>query len=210
MSERLPTLDIAVSESPRQVLQAIAVEARKLGTFKVDVINNFGGSEGHDIVELRSHAQSVHDELVIRFNTHKSQGTRIAVRPCARQWNPDDPPKYETYCQAARDFSGPVLRSYNSTHGTRYRLRVPTRKSMVPKLPHATDKLFKQFVNSVNKSVLSPFDWECFYKFVWFSRMRTMHDEDMTSLLIENGFTPEYAKDIASVYIHLCHFRACR
>lgn len=210
MADRLPSIDIAVRGSPRVALLAMAETARNLGVFQVDVEENFDGEEDFDIANLRFRGVCEHSEPRIQLVSRRNLVGRVAVQAYANGWMPDDPPTFTTYSQMARKLTRAILKAYNAAHSTRYRLRVQTQKSMVPKLPQASNDLFKRFVAQANTSSLHPLNWGRFYQFVSRSRAPPLHEEDMATLLNANGFVMEYAERIAAVYVHLCEFKAYR
>jgi hypothetical protein len=210
MFERLPSIDIRVNQQPQDAVRAFAEVARSLGTFNVEVTQAFTGEEGTDIANLRCLNSSPHKDLGIQFISLKEQKGRVSVEVRASRWAPDDPPTYEAYCDAAKRLAKPILKEYNATHNTSYRLRIPTRKSMMPKLPPASARTFDRFVALANRTGLHPLDWRRFYQFVWLSRARSLSEDDMALLLTASGFSREYAVEIASVYLHLCEFKALR
>ena len=210
MSERLPNIDIAVRQRPQDAVLAFAEAARTVGNFGVEIVPSFTGVEGDDIANVRLLTPSVHRDLGIQFISLKETRGRVSVEVRASQWEPDFMPTYEAYCEAAKQLAGPILRAYNAANSSRCRLRIETRASMVPKLPQASEKSFNRFAALANRTGLHPLDWRRFYAFVLHSRSRPLSEDGMTMLLTSKGFPREYAAKIATVYGHLCEFKAMR
>lgn len=74
----------------------------------------------------------------------------------------------------------------------------------MPELPPATCKLFVQFINCANRSVLHPLDWRRFYRFIRFchSRRVKLSRDCLRDLLIRGHFSKQKAADLAEIYLH--------
>lgn len=153
-------------------------------------------------------ASSRHRGLLGQFLVNPKDPHTVSVEVRAGDWSPDHDPTYDAYCAAARALVGPLLRTYNQQHGTRYRLTIASAASLEPKLPPTAGELFKRFTSMANTLSLHPLDWQRFYEFVRDSRMRTpLSEEDMARLLTKDGFSEQYALKIAGVYDHLIRFK---
>jgi len=182
--------------------------AEKSGAFTVE--RHFGalGDTDFDIVNFRSTKPSPHVGLGVQLISRPDPKDIVAVEVIAERWRPNDPPSYATYVSEAKALIQPLLSNYNREANARHRMSIATMKSLEPKLPPQSEKLFKRFVALANKSVLHPLDWGRFYEFVRNSRMRRpLYEEDMARLLVKEGFSAQYAKHIAGVYFHLCEFK---
>jgi hypothetical protein len=208
MRDYLPPIHINVTDSLRGFLKKMANIAEKSGTFTVEQELDALGTVGFDVVNLRLIKSPQHRGLGGQLIVQPEAKNTVAVEIRAERWSPDDPPTYETYVAEARALIGPLLSVYNREVGTRHRMTVPAKRKLEPKLPPQSAKLFKRFAALANKSGLHPLDWRRFYEFVRDSRMRRpLPDEDMTRLLIKEGFPEQYACHIAWVYGHLCEFK---
>ena len=72
------------------------------------------------------------------------------------------------------------------------------------KLPKRTKYFFDQFVNAVNKQILTPNDWKCFYVFIQAAHeYRTnLLERELEELLIANGFQSDMAECLSYAYHH--------
>ena len=76
--------------------------------------------------------------------------------------------------------------------------------SVLPKLSPKLKPYFEHFVNNANKTHLHPNDWGHFYKFIEHchrlqSKLSAM---EIKHLLLNQGFSEEYASYLADVYSH--------
>lgn len=208
MPDSLPSIRIRVTSPPRQFLTRMADIAEKSGAFSVE--RHFGalGDADFDIVNFRSTKPSPHIGLGFQLISQNEKSYFAAVEVRAEQWSPHDPPSYKTYVAEAKALIAPLLSSYNREENTRHRMSIASAKSFEPRLPPQSEKLFKRFAVLANKSVLHPLDWRRFYAFVRNSRMRRpLYEEEMTHLLVKEGFSPSHAKYIAGIYHHLCEYK---
>ena len=209
MNDYLPPIHINVTGSLRDFLKKMAEIAEKSGVFSVETkLDILVCISTLDIVKLRLIKSSQHMQLGCLLMIEPEVENKVSVEISAERWNPDDPPNYETYIAEAKALISPLLSAYNREFGTRYRMIIPAKRMLEPKLSPQSVKLFKHFTALANKSCLHPLDWQRFYKFVRDSRMRRpLTDEDMMYLLIKEGFSEQYADRIAEVYAHLREFK---
>lgn len=208
MRDYLPPIHINVTGSLRGFLKKMANLAEKSGTLTVEQEFDALGSSGFDVVNFRLIKSPRHKGLGGQLIVQPESTNSVAVEIRAERWSPDDPPTYETYVAEARALIGPLLSEYNCEVGTRHRMAVPSKRKLEAKLPPQSTKLFKRFTGLANKSGLHPLDWRRFYEFVRDSRMRRpLPDEDLARLLMKEGFSERYARDIAEVYGHLWEFK---
>jgi len=205
MFNALPSIDIAIPESPKKFLDDIECIAKNAAFNSERIVEEFG-NEQFDILNLWSTLQRNHVGLGVQLIARSELKGRIAVEIRASYWSPD-PPTFDIYCEAARDLLSPMLKIFNKQTGNRLRLRIPTKSQLTPKLSPASAKLFERFIRMANKSALHPLDWRRFYAFVHDSRMYPLHETDMTRLLESRGFSRSYAIEIASIYRHLCEYK---
>jgi hypothetical protein len=207
MHEYLPRIDFAVRQLPIDVIKDMAIIAEKSGIFIVErEFNVMGDSEFH-IINLRFKGESPHEELGAQLICRDDLKYRVAVELRAHRWNPD-PPTTQAYCQAAKDLVDPIIRAYNATHGNRYRLRISRMKPLKTHLSAASLKNFNRFTILSNKSSLHPLDWKRLYQFVRRSRSNTLSEGEMAALLVQHGFSEQYAERIALIYTHLCEYKS--
>jgi hypothetical protein len=210
MQEALPAIDFAIRQSPTDAILALANAAEKLGGFNVEVAHEcFGGDKIH-VANIKCLTPSPHRDLGIQFIAWGSEKSRISVEVRASRWGTEDPPSYQVYCEAAKSIANPILKQYNAATNSRCRLKIPSQAAMLPKLSPSNEKNFNRFVALANRTGLHPLDWRRFYQFVWHNRGRPIGEAEMEILLVKNGFPSEYAREISTVYVHLCEFKALR
>ncbi|MCO6414101.1 MAG: hypothetical protein J5I92_15285 [Thiogranum sp.] len=208
MRDYLPPIHINVTGSLRGFLKSMANIAEKSGAFTVDQELDAFGTSGCDVVNLRLIKSPQHRGLGGQLIVQPERKNSVAVEIRAERWSPDDPPTYETYVAEGRALIGPLLSAYNREFGTRYRMTIPAKCKLQPKLPPQSAKLFRRFAALSNKSGLHWLDWRRFYEFVRDSRMRRrLADEDMVRLLVKEGFSEQHARHIAEIYGHLREFK---
>jgi hypothetical protein len=208
MDDYLPPIHIKVNVPPRRFLDRMAEIAESSGKFRVEKHYDALGRKSFDVLNLRYVGKSSHQNVGGQLIADPDEGNAVAVEIRARRWSPKDPPTYDTYTAAARDLISPLLQTYNSESHTRHRMHVTAKEALEPKLPPQCAKLFQRFTVLANKSVLHPLDWRRFYKFVRDCRTRSRLSEDeMTRLLMKEGFSEDYAQRISGIYVHLCDFK---
>lgn len=209
MDDYLPPIHITVREpSLRRFLDRMAEIAETVGAFKVERHYTFLGQVGFDVVNLRSRLKSPHRGLICQLIAHPDEKFRISVEIRAEQWSPKDPPSCDTYCAEARAMIIPLLQMYNRKYKVRYRVAIAARERSEPKLPPQCAKLFHRFAALANKSSLHPLDWRRFYQFVKNCRLRArFSEEEMTRLLVREGFSERQARYIGDIYGHLREFK---
>lgn len=204
----LPPIEIAIREIPRQFLERMAKIAESAGSFTVERRYDALGMSGFHVLNLRYLGATEHQGFGGQLIAHEESNDRISVEMRAKRWTPD-PPTYDCYSGSAKSTIGPLLTGYNRDHGTRYRLRIQSSRQIEAKLPPRSARLFKKFAVLANTSSLHPLDWHRFYEFVGASR-RPLCEEDLSQLLVKEGFSKPYADRIATVYHHLCEFKRIR
>jgi hypothetical protein len=208
MDDYLPPIHIKVNIPPRRFLDRIAEIAGSSGTFRVEKHYDALGQKGFDILNLRYTRGSPHQNIGGQLIADPEENNSVTVEMRAQRWSPKDPPAYDTYTAAAKDLISPLLQTYNLQSRARHRMHIPAKEKLEPKLPPQCAKLFQRFAVLANKSVLHPLDWKRFYKFVRNCRIRLRTSEDeMTRLLMKEGFSEEYAQHISEIYVHLCDFK---
>ena len=208
MDDLLPTIHINLSCNHRQFFSEISNAARRSGKFRVEYHSDAGSTETLDVVNLRLLTPSEHCELGAQLIWSSKQNSLVSVEIKATRWSPIDPPTYEAYVSEAKKLLLPLLANVNCESHTRRRLCIQSKKSLEPKLPPESTKLFKEFTHLANKSVMHPRDWDRFYYFVRKNRMkRSISTEEMNYLLVKDGFSQEYANRISLIYSHLAAFK---
>ncbi|OOE65899.1 hypothetical protein BZG20_10945 [Salinivibrio sp. IB868] len=208
MHDFLPPIYINVSGPLTEFLEGMAEIAEKSGQFDVEVEHDAMGIDSFSVSNLRVLKSKQHKGLGGQLIIQPDATKEVAVEIRADRWSPQDPPTYETYVAEAKALIGPLLSEYNRATGNRYRITIPAKGKLEPKLPPQSQKLFKRFTNLANRTGLHPLDWRRFYEFVRDSRMRKpLSEEDMVFLLNKEGFPEEYAREIAEIYTHLRNFK---
>jgi hypothetical protein len=208
MEDNLPAIHIKINIPSRRFLDRMAKIARTSGRFAVEKHYDALGRKGFDAINLRCKGESIHKNIGGQLIVYLEDKNSVAVEMRAERWSPRDPPTYDTYTAAAKDLIAPLLQTYNSQFHTRHRMYIPTIEKLEPKLPPKCAKLFQRFTVLANKSVLHPLDWKRFYSFVRNCRIRSpLYEDEMTYLLIREGFGEEYAQHISGIYVHLCRFK---
>lgn len=72
------------------------------------------------------------------------------------------------------------------------------------KLPKRTKSYFDKFVNSANKQILHPRDWERFHTFILACHAGNtkLPQGELKSLLIDNSFPEDNASSLSNIYNH--------
>jgi hypothetical protein len=99
---------------------------------------------------------------------------------------------------------GPLLSTFNRSHGRRYRLRIL--KSAEFKFSDRTTVLLDRFVVLANKASLHPLDWQRFYRLVREGRHQ-IPEAVLRDRLQARGFSPDNANRLAETYRHLWAFK---
>ncbi|MEQ9448082.1 MAG: hypothetical protein RLN70_04135, partial [Rhodospirillaceae bacterium] len=148
MQTRLPAIDIAVSQTPREFLDAMAEIAGASAEFRVEQHRDKPGGPALDVINLRYLGRSPHVDVGGQLIS-RADRKRISVEMRASRWTPD-PPTREIYCAVAKELIGPLLTTYNRANKTRYRLRIEKAVHAEPNLPQEAAKLFSVFVTLAN------------------------------------------------------------
>lgn len=204
----LPNIDIAVSTDPREFLEHMAAIGEQSGQFNVERHFDAIGKGELDIINFRYLGASHHESLGGQLIRRAGKAARISVEMRAR-WGVPDPPDRESYCAAANELIRPLLKIYNGRFGTRYRLRISKPSSGVFRMSPGTKTLFERFAILANTRSLHPFDWRRFYALVREGRQE-IPETAFRGLLVESGFTPERAAQLAEIYGHLWAYKQNR
>lgn len=203
--EALPDIDISVHDDARLVVDVIASLAGVDTSLIVERHYELFGEKNWYIVNLRSLRPSPHEEGGGQLIARPDRPGRIQVEMRAALWCPD-PPTREVYVTAARELFGPFLRTYNQMHARSYRLRVARPRKLGSSVSPKTRVLIERFAILANQNSLHALDWGRFYRIVKESR-REAAMEDVRALLIEHGFTPKRAGELAEIYEHLWAYK---
>ena len=206
--DALPNIDIAVLIYPREFLERMAVIGEQSGDFTVERHFDAIGKGELDIINFRYLGPSNHEGLGGQLIHQSDKCSRISVEMRAQRWVPD-PPDREIYCAAAFDLIRPMLTTYNSRFGTRYRLRTSKPSTRGFRMSPSTRTLFERFVILANSRSLHPFDWRRFYALVREGRQE-IPETAFRCLLIERGFEPGRAAELAKIYRHLWTYKQNR
>lgn len=208
MRDLLPPIHITVKDSLTEFLEEMAQIAKKSGQFDVEIEHNALGIDGRSVANLRVLKSKQHKGLEAQLIIQPDARKEVAVEIKAGRWSPQDPPAYETYVTEAKALIGRLLTEYNRAKGKRYRITIPAKEKLEPKLPPQSQKLFKRFTSLANRTDLHHLDWQRFYEFVRDSRMRKpLSEEDMARLLCKEGFPEQHAHEIAEIYRHLRDYK---
>lgn len=208
MDDELPPIDIAVRGNPAEFVAKVALLADH-GPFWVERRTHEWGSRRLDGANLHFLGKSPHDKLGVQLLAWSDEPDRVKVEVRAQRWNPH-PPTYAEYVSAARQLVAPLLAEFNRESGARVRLRVKSRRQLAPRLSPKSAQLFERFAANANTGMLHHLDWIRFYEFVLGSRSKPLPEDQMARLLVQHGFTDEYAMHVAEIYGHLCEFGALR
>lgn len=208
MAEILPDIDIAVSVIPELFLERMADLGVGIGKFNVERHSSSPGEWRTDIVNFRLQTKSVHQGHGFQLIAHEHRPKRVNVVMQADLWSPD-PPTRAVYVEAARDLAGTMLKQYNQTYSTRYRLRIGQSAGTPFKMTERTATLLKRFTMLANTSSLHCYDWRRFYDLIRAGRQE-IPDYMLRTLLIEAGFSSVRAAELAEIYMHLWVFKRMR
>ena len=208
MSHWLPEIDIAILSEPRVFLDGMADIGETSGRFLVERRHGTFGTIGLDAVNFRLKEDEVHLALGFQLLARPGQPGRVAVEVRAQRWSPD-PPSPAVYRDAARVLVGSLLKAFNRSHSTRYRLRIERRETGRCMMTRRSEILFDRFALLANKSSLHPRDWERFYELVRDGRQQ-IPETELRRLLRGTGFSEAKAQDLAELYGHLWAFKRLR
>lgn len=207
MRDILPDASINISDStPREFLDRMADLADKADCLKAQ--KNYDSILSMDVLSF-VHEGSPHEGLLGQLIYIPKNGSMICVEVRANWGKPENRPSYDTYVEALNLIFLDLIRKYNKTYGTRYRLAIQGKDATKPKLSPKTQEKFDTFVTLANRNSLHPLDWERFYEFAracHVFRTKT-NEENVFRLLVHAGFDEEYALKIATVYGHLREFQ---
>lgn len=203
MEDLLPDITIAIREALFSVLDRIRVIAENAGLRATVESWGFTEDTGRMLVLTPATVTGGHESLSVQVIAENDQVQRLCVEVRASDWRPD-PPTYEVYLTAAKEVLQPLLRKYSQGYPEQYRLGIPQRQSLEPSLPPGARAKFDCFVNSANKSILHPLDWQRFYFFIGHCHATRVHcnPSELRRLLVHAGFSEEYAEKLAEVYDH--------
>lgn len=201
----LPAIDIAVPTDHATFLGDIAAIGAASDLFDIDRHRDSFGRSGMDVVNFRSRAQASHQGLGFQLISRPDMPTRILVELRAARWNPN-PPTREVYTEAARQCVAPMLRAYNRTNTTHYRLRIERTQRERFRLSDGTRVLLDRFALLANTTSLHPLDMQRFYELVRASRQE-IPEGALRPLLIGRGFPPATADRLSELYSHLWAFK---
>lgn len=173
------------------------------GHFDVESHHDVLGWAGFHGVNFHARHNEEHHKPGFQLILHPDRPQRILVEGRAERWVPD-PPTRATYCQAVTAMVGPLLSTFNRSHGRRYRLRVL--KGAEFRLSDRTTVLLDRFVVLANKASLHPLDWQRFYCLVREGRQQ-IPEPVLRDLLRARGFPPDNASRLAETYRHLWAFK---
>jgi len=205
VSEFLPGIDIAISVTPREFLERMAVIGEQSGHFTVERHYDAIKNGALDIVNFRllgSSREGSGAQLIARDD----RAGGILVEMHSERWDPD-PPTRTSYCAAAEEQVRPMLQAYNRTYASRYRLRIQKASSRAPQLSALTTTLFDRFAILANTSSPHPLDWARFYALVREGRQE-IPGYQLRTMLIKAGFSKDKAEALADLYFHLWAFKS--
>lgn len=208
MPDWLPTIDIAIAGDAKDFLAHMADIGAASSRFRVERHLDRPGRAGLEVVNFRFQGDSPHEGLGFQLISRPDIPGRVMIEVRAERWVPD-PPTRDAYCEAARSLASPLLSAYNHSHSTRYRLRIERANRDRIRLSARSAALLDRFALLANKTSLHPFDWRRFYELVSEGR-QAIPEQEMRSLLIERGFSPDAAARLAELYSHLWAFKRFR
>lgn len=204
MREPLPPIILKPNTSPHEFIKRVYNLLEGSSQFNRDLQENFMGDVEHLILNIKPSFETEHYDLYGQIINHKKiDGENIRIEIRAKQWKPHCP-TYDIYVAVAKQIFDPILTNYNKTYNTRLKLNTKSKESLEPKLSLNVAPVFNKFIASANKDDLALSDWKRFYSFIRIahsSRIK-LNDEGVIRLLVKNGFTDEYAQEIADVYYH--------
>ena len=205
MKERLPGVTIKPNIPPKEFLERLYDLLPQQEIWKISRFEKRVSGEDDLLLELAyTGSQSrIPDDLMAQFAYYsKLDKDRVRVEMRAGGWG-NRGLTYDFYVGTAYLIK-PLLSLYNRESRTRLRLNIESRKDLEPKLSPKAKEFFDLFVSMANKSVPHPLDFGRFYDFIVVSHMlrSKLTEEDITYLLIQEGFSERYAGDMANIYYH--------
>lgn len=207
MADLLPAIDIKISVEPSLFLQRMMAIGRQTGRFAIELVDDRAGGTRMEIANFRLTADGPHERHGFQLIAREDK-VRIQVEMRAQRWSLE-PPSRAVYERAARDLVGGMVKSYNRSSGTRHRLRIGAREAKPFKLSQRTNTLLGRFATLANTHSLHPFDWRRFFELVREGRQE-IPGHILRERLERAGFTPERARELAQLYVHLWEFKRLR
>lgn len=210
MRERLPGITIKPDVTPTEFLERLYHVVPEQQVWKVKHFEKrLASQEDYPALGLAyiGCEPEIPDGLMAHLAWNiKLDKDRVRVQMIAQNWGVEDlsyAPSYDSYAGAAYMLR-PLLSIYNRRHRARVRLNIESREDLMPRLSPKAKEFFDPFVSRANKVALHPSDWEPFYDFVIVChRLRSkLKEDDIKYLLVQQGFSEEYALTIAGVYRH--------
>lgn len=160
-------------------------------------------ARGMNLPSLNGHLKSagvlveleVDDGLVGQVVEDRSNRVRIEIK---KDWI--DPPTYQDYKRAANE----VFRSLLADLEPPLRLTIQSKTDCEPKLTPGAKRYFDPFVAFARLASLQQYDWEHFYKFIYYCHKHHMKlsAPDLEWLLIQEGIAEDRATTLSDVYRH--------
>jgi hypothetical protein len=208
MPEILPAIDIAIRDDSNLFLKRMIGLAEETGQFNIEQHECPMGDRYMEIINFRLKTESLHEGHGFQLIMHSDRQSRIEVEVRAQFWCPD-PPTVGVYVDAARAMVGTLLQRYNRSFGSRYRLRVQRSSGKSFRISARTQGLLTRFTTLANVRSLHFYDWERFYAIAREGRQE-IPEPVFCSALVDAGFTPERASELAETYGHLRQFKRQR
>ena len=196
----IPQVTLRVSEDPVRFLHQMDEMLRKESKLTVKSKLKFRGDDDHLSVGFSPESHSIED-LVGMFVYWPKETPRLRIEAMAR-WDEPFFPSYEVYVRAIGDLFSDRLKKYNRNYKKRYRLRIPSKESCLPRLTPKLKERFDDFAALANKNCLHTYDWRRFYEFVVasFSAQPDLTQDDVRYHLKKAGFDGEKSDYIADAF----------
>lgn len=204
MNDLLPDISLKIDCSPREFIERIEEIARSQSQFiEIHKQLDFLGEKGLDVLNIKPREQNEQIDIYGQVITRLETVERVDIEIRSSRWNPE-PPTYDIYVKEARRIMIPLIKEYNQKYNSKRRLSIQVKSDKNSKLSPVAQKYFARFVNCANKKALHPKDWDRYYKFIRFccAKRISLYEEDITRLLIAEGFSKEKAEYLASIYWH--------
>ena len=197
----LPNISVKVNVPPRKSLSRMAKIAKSVRG--LDVRENFDQDFPNLSISFPVSSKDNLENLIVVFTINEKIQDRVWVELSSKSWA-EFGPTYEEYVSLTKRYLKSLLSSYNRKYKTNRRFRIPSKNALEPRLSDILSRIFSDFVNTANRSLLHQYSWYKFYGFIQacHSNNSRFSSDDLRRLLFKAGFSDYYIEKLSSIYYH--------